>query len=230
MAQDAAVAEDTPLETKRLYYDNTELYECDSIVQKCTGDSVVLDQTVFHPQGGGQPSDLGLITSEDGKTVFKVESVRNNEDEVIHFGTYEQGGPFSTDDKVKLQVDSEKRKLHSRLHSAGHLIDVALAELGRTDLKPGKGYHWEVGTYVEYIGKVEPEEKQELIDAINLKVNELIQQNLETAPERSYVDGVRNIKLISQDHGWGCGGTHVEKIGDIGQIEIHKIKKKKSNI
>lgn len=49
--------------------------------------------------------------------------------------------------------------MHSRLHSAGHLIDVALAELGRTDLKPGKGYHWEVGTYVEYIGKVDAEDK-----------------------------------------------------------------------
>ena len=171
MAQDTIV-EDIPLDTKRLYYDDTALYECKSTIEKSLDDSVILDQTVFHPQGGGQPSDLGYITSEDQKTVFRVESVRNNENEVIHFGTYEQGGPFSVNDKVDLKVDSEKRFLHSRLHSAGHLIDVALAELGRTDLKPGKGYHWEVGTYVEYIGKVE--DKQELIDALTVKVNDLI--------------------------------------------------------
>lgn len=43
MAQDTTIVEDTPLETKRLYYDDTALYECNSTIEKSLDDSVILD-------------------------------------------------------------------------------------------------------------------------------------------------------------------------------------------
>ena len=68
---------------------------------------VVLDQTIFHPQGGGQPADKGKITSEvDGAiSIFNVLDVRTNEDRtlVYHYGHFEPSqNSFSVDSPVTM--------------------------------------------------------------------------------------------------------------------------------
>ncbi len=107
---------------------------------------VVLDQTVFYPQGGGQPYDVGTITS-DGKT-FNVAEVRLVDGVVRHVGTF-VGDHFVVTEKVVCHVDVERRKINTRLHSAGHLLDMARARL-KLPWIPGKGYHFPNGPYVEY--------------------------------------------------------------------------------
>ncbi len=47
---------------------------------------VVLDKTIFHPQGGGQPADEGTIIAEG--RVFKVQSLQIDEDQIVHYGTF----------------------------------------------------------------------------------------------------------------------------------------------
>ena len=44
--------------------------------------------------------------------------------------------------------------MFARVHSAGHLLDIAMTRAGRSDLKPSKGYHFAAGAYVEYMGEV----------------------------------------------------------------------------
>ena len=48
-------------------------------------------------------------------------------------------------------IDENKRRLYARLHSAGHLLDVAVSNIGLS-WQPGKGYHFPDSPYVEYIG------------------------------------------------------------------------------
>lgn len=50
-----------------------------------------------------------------------------------------------------MKVDEEKRRLYARVHSAGHLLDIAVNQLGYQWV-PGKGYHFPTGAYVEYQG------------------------------------------------------------------------------
>jgi Ser-tRNA(Ala) deacylase AlaX len=64
-------------------------------------------------------------------------------------------------------VDGEFRKTNARIHSAGHLLDVAMNRAGKTELKPGKGYHFVEGPYVEYIGVVPENERDELVKILN---------------------------------------------------------------
>src|SRR3989344_1869627 len=127
-------------DTKLIYMEQMQLLECNAQVQeiKDSGEnkfSVMLDQTVFYPQGGGQPFDNGIIKNEN--TIFNVNEVRFIEGQVHHIGTYEKGA-FNIGDTVDCIVEKERRQLHTRLHSAGHLIDMGLKELGRS-WKPGKG-------------------------------------------------------------------------------------------
>ena len=115
----------------------------------------ILFKQVFHPQGGGQPTDIGTITV--GESTFAVEHVamRSRESGIIeHAGKFVAGGVFSVGDTAVLAIDGENRKLCARLHSAGHLLDAAMKAAGRTDLEPSKGYHFSKGAYVEYIGTV----------------------------------------------------------------------------
>jgi Ser-tRNA(Ala) deacylase AlaX len=117
------------------------------------GQALILDRTIFHPQGGGQPADRGWIEGENGK--FEVQDVGLNEDgEVLHFGGFVDGG-FQNDENVELKIDAERRKLHAQLHTAGHILDHAVEKAGIEGLQPGKGFHFPDGPYVEYEGSLE---------------------------------------------------------------------------
>jgi Ser-tRNA(Ala) deacylase AlaX len=98
---------------------------------------VILDKTILHPQGGGQPNDEGHLS--DGKTTFKITSLTTKDEVIWHIGTFEPAdSSFSAGSIVTCHVDESKRRLFARIHSAGHLLDIAMALAGRTDLQPSK--------------------------------------------------------------------------------------------
>ena len=74
--------------------------------------AVQLDKTIFHPQGGGQPSDIGFIND------IAVKKVIHTPDGIIHWLTAPVEG------SVQLTVDETRRSLNTRLHSAGHIIGL----------------------------------------------------------------------------------------------------------
>ncbi|GJD02575.1 alanyl-tRNA synthetase [Colletotrichum higginsianum] len=108
---------------------------------------VVTEQTIFHPQGGGQPSDVGAMTAPSGAS-FAVASVRMDavrEGQVLHFGRFATttttttsstskdatttAARFAPGDEVDQAIDAEKRLLYSRLHTAGHVLGAAVRHL-----------------------------------------------------------------------------------------------------
>lgn len=146
---------------------------------------VVLDRTIFHPQGGGQPADEGSI--ETGETKFTVKALQSKDDTILHMGTFskviftssysiQEGDTFEKGTEVNLQVDGEKRRLYARFHSAGHLLDIAVRRCGQTQLSPGKGHHFPSGAYVEYIGVVDNAIKDKLVASITEAANNIIKE------------------------------------------------------
>lgn len=190
---------------------------------------------------------------------FEVLFVQNNSEGLVeHFGhNVKDDGPSFTDlcsgdhviQLVRLTVNSDMRRMHSHLHSVGHMIDAAMKEIGYNELifRPTKGYHFTDGPYVEY----------EIIDAdtldhVNSNKNSdrffeemacLLQQTLIELVERKiettvvYVprceDERDNITRIVSVAGCECpcGGTHIDNTGEITEkIIISKIKRKRSTI
>ena len=79
-------------------------------------------------------------------------------------GTFGNAGDaFEIGQELRLFVDEAKRRTYARFHSAGHLLDIAMKKCGQTHLKPGKGYHFPVGAYVEYIGIIDNSIKDKLV-------------------------------------------------------------------
>ena len=233
--------------TKLLYLEHQNLYESEATIELSQHDgeqtNIILDQTIFYPQGGGQPYDRGYIKS--GETVFEVTDVRWVEGQVHHKGKYLQGTPLKPQQKVSLHIDQPRRILNSKLHSAGHIIDSVVHEFGLSWLA-SKGYHYPDSPYVEYEGQITPEQKAALPAEIEKRANELIQKGFETQafiinpldvqkyclfPNANFPkDKPLRIVIVSGDKGCPCGGTHVSNIREIGSMHTPKIESKGGRI
>ena len=135
----------------------------------------MLDKTILHPQGGGQPSDEGYLMQDAVK--FNIEALSAKNDVIYHIGKFEpEGATFAEGSEVECHVDEAKRRLYARVHSAGHLLDICMSKAGRTDLKPSKGFHFASGAYVEYIGNVEADKREALVATLNEKALEILTQ------------------------------------------------------
>jgi Ser-tRNA(Ala) deacylase AlaX len=218
-----------PYMTTLLYLDAMDTYEGEATVVAVTveGDrqAVVLDQTIMYPQGGGQPCDVGSITS--GNLRFVVSDVRNTEGVVYHYGTYVTAGDsLAVGSTVQVSVDSDRRKLHSRIHTAGHVIDMAMRDLGITWLS-GKGYHFPAGPYVEYIGQVDQKEVQSFRATLEKACISIIAVDYlcRISYDRGRQKDSMPLRMVTyRDVAIPCGGTHVASLRLVTGFTIRKIK------
>jgi Ser-tRNA(Ala) deacylase AlaX len=203
---------------------------------------IILDQTLFYPQGGGQPCDQGVIESSAGK--FLVDEVRFVDGMARHVGTFIDGN-FTVGSIVEYHIDTKRRILHQRLHSAGHIIDKAILELG-LPWKPGKGYHFPQGPYVEYAGSLDGLDKEKIKSDIESRCNAYINSGSETAikfmsreemlrvchytPDFPVEKGERARIVFHDGYAMPCGGTPVVNLRDIGKFTVRKIKQEGMNI
>jgi Ser-tRNA(Ala) deacylase AlaX len=152
------------------YLLDSYVFSATARVLSASATELVLDRTIFHPQGGGQPSDVGVVRSADGAARFAVAAAKKDtvgdphapatmHTIVRHAGAYESNAHFAVGDEVVLDVDERVRRLHARLHSAGHLIDVAMERAGYA-LKAAKGSHSPDMAFVEYAGTIESGEME----------------------------------------------------------------------
>ena len=241
-------------------YHSAVLLACDELVDgkpkaaPSATHRLIFDRTLFHPQGGGQPSDRGQCFVGDDD-VFEVLFVIATPNKVIeHYGTFpssSSSSSFSIHTQVRQVVDQELRRLHSKLHSAGHVIDAALARCEGdllTRLKAIKGYHFPDGPNVEYevVGSaaLSEQEMKDLPTTLNRILKDICDGNLPTivstlakndaAAELQlnpsdlvhYPESVRVVKVAELP--CACGGTHVNSTSELGTVTITKIKKKKN--
>jgi alanyl-tRNA synthetase len=187
--------------------------------------AVRLNQTLFHPRGGGQPADRGALILSDGSGVeVPVIDVRNADDGgVDHVSA--TGAPLVPGDRVLMRVDADSRLLHARLHSAGHLLALA-GERIEPGLRGVAGHHWPGEARVEFDGI--PTNPEEFEWALRSMLEEMRSANL---PISSSLDGDgRRSIAIDVAAAVPCGGTHVAKTAAIGRIDIRKIKIKSGRV
>jgi len=204
---------------------------------------IELDRTCFYPRGGGQDWDMGVIKAGDAR--FNVSEVHLDENGTIHhIGSYD-GGTLKAGDEVECVVDHDRRVVNTRLHSAGHVIDMAIDKLG-LDWVASKGQHYPHLSAVEYSGTWQPERAKELKGAIEKQANEFTARDTENTLQFMPVEDMgkvvkhvpdnipRNkpgrVVMYGEDFGIPCGGTHVSNLHQVGIIKIPKLKEKKGVI
>lgn len=224
--------------TQLLYLPAFGVLQRDATVLECQpdGDSlcVVLDQTVFYPGGGGQPADTGELIVNNVATPVQ-EIWMNDEGVVMHrIESFPDG--LQAGVTVHIKVDETSRSLNCRLHSAGHVLDWAVSQLGY-GWTPTKGAHFPHMSFVEYEANESLEDGakesiqaqcDQLVAAGSTNTIKFVDEggNELNNPGLGHLDAERIVAY--DDFSVSCGGTHVADIATIGKIVVRKVKKKKN--
>ncbi len=222
-------------ETEKLYYDNQDRTEFEAVVLDVfeVGDEydVVLDQTMFYPEGGGQPSDHGTLTSDEATA--EVTDVQLVGDVIVHRTDRDPGkGEF-----VRAQLDVERRRRLMVHHTATHIVGSAAREvLGDHIRQAGAQKGVDSSRLdIQHYERISREQAKR----IERVANELVRENVPVKqewPHRNdaekehgfdlYQGGIppgTNIRLIHiADDVQACGGTHVARSGNVGAIKLLK--------
>lgn len=213
--------------TKQLYETDAHLCEFEARVISCEpskhGYDVVLDQTAFYPEGGGQPGDTGMLGG------VRVTDTHASGGEIVHYCQ----APLAVGTQVSGKIDSARRFEFMQLHSGEHIISgLVHTRFGYDNV----GFHMgaEMVT-IDFSGPLTAQALREIEQA----ANEVVWQNLpvlvsypdeaeRTAiayrSKKELTGRVRIVTIPGVDV-CACCGTHVSRTGEIGPIRIFSAQK-----
>jgi alanyl-tRNA synthetase len=230
--------------TKRLYYDDSQIHEFDSVVEDVSvvsGDSrpaVFLRESAFYPTSGGQVHDAGFLTISDGdgkSERVRVTEVADAEDgRIIHYLDSSAKAPI-VGASVHGTIDPERRRDHMQQHSGQHVLSGAFIELYQI---PTVSFHM-AEDYCS-IDLTTPALTNDQIAGAEKRANEIVFENrplhiryvsraeaeklgLRKLPPAER-DELRLIEIADFDLS-ACGGTHVSATGQIGSILLRNTEK-----
>lgn len=225
-----------PTELLHLTYDGNFELHCDAKVLCCRvidngAVEIELNRTTMHPQGGGQPTDIGTITAGDDKNVAVSKVTLDRDTGVVTHQGQASGARLEVGDDVKVSVDANERRILSECHTAGHVVDSAMARCNQV-LPASKGYHFLDAPYVEYKGSIAPEVRPQLLKDLQQAFADLVDEDIETKIETMSREDAEvrcknfDLSMFAKEGeplrivtvaGWHCpcGGTHVRNTGEL---------------
>jgi misacylated tRNA(Ala) deacylase len=222
--------------TKALYLADSYLKQCDATVASVKdGKYVVLNQTIFYPKGGGQPSDTGKIVKEDAN--YNVVYVGKFSGEISH--EVDRTG-LKEEDKVHCILDWERRYKLMRSHTAAHVF-ASLLCTGTGALVTGNQLEEDKIRFDFSLEKFDPEILKQYIDRTNelsrkdvpvkwyelpreeaLKIPGVVKMAEAFPPDIPYL---RIVEIVGVDK-QADGGTHVKNLKEVGQVRVLKTENK----
>ena len=215
-------------------------YERDAEILAASGKdgesiAVVVAETPFYPEGGGQTGDRGVIEAESG-ALLEVVDTRKADGSIVHIGRLLRGeiGEFEKGRRVHLKVDREWRDAAMRNHSATHILHYALRDV--------------LGDKVHQAGSLVAPDRLRFdfhhngaiaegdLETIEEEINARIRENATVrTDEMAYDDAIKAGALAFFGDKYGdvvrvirmgdfsvelCGGTHVDATGQIGIFKL----------
>ena len=195
---------------------------------------IVLDQTTFYPEGGGQAGDTGLLVNKNEDIVVEVIDTKKGANNTIkHIGLV-KSGMINNGEKLTTIVNKETRMASARNHSATHILHKVLKEV--------------LGDHVNQAGSLVTPERlrfdvthfeaitKEELKVIEEKVNDIILESLNITCENMSISDAKNkgaMALFGEKYGEEvrvvsmgdysielCGGTHLTNTSQIGMFKI----------
>jgi misacylated tRNA(Ala) deacylase len=221
--------------TEELFREATYSKTADAKVFGIMDEGVILDRTIFYPEGGGQPGDIGSIRLEGGLDLIVANTVKTPNG-ILHIVNAKKS-EMVIGQSVTMDIDWDRRLRHMRMHTALHLLCSQVegavtggaigAQKSRLDFNiPG-----------ERPEKEELEEKMNNLIAGNHKISVswISDEELKAKPDLVRTmsvsppmgtGSIRMIRIGDNIDFQPCGGTHVKSTLEIGYIKVGKIENK----
>lgn len=232
--------------TEKLYQQNPYIREFEAKVETCRESTekeglreIILDRSAFFPEGGGQPSDQGILmtmgeTKGADPIIVQILDVQERGEEVILFSDGELPAGVSVIGKI----DWERRFDHMQNHTGEHIVSGLIHEkFGYNNV----GFHFsDQLVTLDLDGRISDQQLRE----IELEANQIIWANRPiktdayTEAEAKQVDyrskkelqGEIRVVTIPGADVCACCGTHVRRTGDVGLIRLLSVKNYKTGV
>ena len=218
--------------TIELFRNNSYLKEHNATICEIVPDGLILDQTIFYPEGGGQPGDEGLIKLKD-KTI-KIIGTKYINNSLVHLT--ENINDFNKNDEISLILDWSKRYSYMQTHTCLHLLcSIIPYPVTGGSIGDGRGR-------LDFDLETKPDKEDVLIKLNNLiqkdylvHISSITDEELDENPDLVRTMSVkpprgsgqiRMIRIGDEIDFQPCGGTHVNKTSEINLVKSVKIENK----
>ena len=213
-----------------LCYSDSYLKECKSKVMEVNDHGVVLDQTIFYPGGGGQPSDNGKLILENNE--YLVNGLKRIDGQIVHLI---EGAKPEINSEVDSIIDWDKRYKLMRTHTALHILCGVIwrdysASVTGGDMKPLAGrMDFELEEMsADFSKEVEEKINIEVSENRNIKIYQLPREEAFQIPDliRTKINllpkGIEFVRIVDIQglDLQADGGTHVHNTSEVGYIKM----------
>jgi alanyl-tRNA synthetase len=224
--------------TKRLYYDSSDVYEFDSVVEvvaplssEQSRPAVILRETAFYPTSGGQVHDTGWLMIDRAERLRVTEVADAEDGRIVHYLEAPVKLPLAGA-AVHGSIDSERRRDHMQQHSGQHVLSAAFVELyqmATVSFHMGEDYcSIDLATpsvSLEQVAEAEKRANQIVFENRPVRIRyvsraEAEKLGLRKLPPAEHEE-LRLVEVADFDLS-ACGGTHVSASGQIGSIILRK--------
>ncbi|MCY0320529.1 alanyl-tRNA editing protein [Pseudomonas aeruginosa] len=230
-------------QTASLFLQDSYREECLARITDVVEDGLLLDQTVFYPQGGGQAGDSGWLTLADGTRLRIADTRKGTEagagrDAILHIPAEGQATvlrAMKPGEVVLAQIDWVRRYRHMRLHTAAHMLCAVLPY-------PVNGCSiTDEHARLDFVTS-EPLSREAIDSALAAMVEAAHPVSIDTMSDdalRARPDLVRTMSVqpplgagqvrlvsIKDTDLQPCGGTHVANTEEVGVVRVSKMEKK----
>ena len=218
--------------TSEIFRDDPYKNECEAKILDFGDNWIILDQTVFYAEGGGQLGDTGLIKA--GQQEIQIENTIKENDLIKHI--FNSKFDFEIGDNVTCIIDWDRRYKLMKMHTSLHLLcSLVNAKVTGGSVGDGKGR-------LDFNLDFKPN-KEELKDNLNdliqgnhditiswisaqeLDKNPDLVKTMSVLPPRTN-GSIRMVRIGDNIDYQPCGGTHVKNTSEIGLVEINKVENK----
>ncbi|ABO50843.1 phage tail protein I [Desulforamulus reducens MI-1] len=198
---------------------------------------ILFEETIFYPEGGGQPSDRGTLVCDARRTSHEVLHVEQRPEGIVHWIAGSLKPTIGA--SVLLTVDAERRQDHMQQHHGQHILSAVFERNYGWDTV---GFH--LGPETSTIDLTVGDISQDVLQEVELEVNRIIMENIPVKTEYYKREdlGQELIKKLPSDQNEvrlvvipgidenACCGTHPQRTGEVGPCKILKIEKLRGNI
>ncbi|MEL4180101.1 alanyl-tRNA editing protein [Roseateles sp. PN1] len=230
--------------SEALFREDAQLRECGATLLRIDERGLLLDRTVFYPQGGGQAGDSGELLLPDGRVLVLADTRKGKDeggrggDEILHLPAAGQEAllaELSAGQPVSARINWERRFAHMRFHTATHLLCALVpqpvdgcsitAGYARLDFHMSEPLDKDALTagLARLVAEAHPVSQRWISDA-ELDANPSLVRSMSVQPPRGS-GRVRLLEIAGVDL-QPCGGTHVSNTAEIGAVIVTKLEKK----
>lgn len=214
-------------ETRRLYYEDVYKKEFTATVVECReqkkGYAVIVDESAFYPEGGGQPSDVGTLGNA------KVTEVHEKDGELLHY----TDKALEVGAKVEGKIDWARRFDLMQQHSGEHMVSGLIHEVYGYD---NVGFHMGSDTITidlngpldeAQLAEIERKTNQKIWEDTQIKIIYPTAEELEKIDYRSKKELTGQVRIVEFPGVdiCACCGTHVTHTGEIGMVKLLSVEK-----